>query len=63
MKPDQTVPVAHLCPALTELARVVRRHTPIAHPDRAKSIALIREVQDGIHQLRENEIALRESKL
>jgi hypothetical protein len=48
------IPVAHLCPAILAVARVVRRHVPVGHPDRALALRLLREVRDGCHQLRAN---------
>lgn len=63
MKDDGTTPVGHLCPALAEVARILRRNTAVGHPDRAEAMLLLRQVRMGVHQLRENEVALRKGKL
>lgn len=52
--PAKPAPVAHLCPALALAMRIVRRHTPVGHPDRKVALDALREVRDGVHQLRVN---------
>ena len=52
--PTKIEPVGFLCPSISEAMRIVRRHTPVGHPDRKKALDLLRDVQDGIHQLRFN---------
>jgi hypothetical protein len=34
--------------------RIVRRHTPVGHPDRKEALALCRGIEHGVHQLRFN---------
>ena len=51
------VPVPHLCPALHKVARIVRRNAPVGSEDRAETMRLLRAIQDGIHNLRENQFA------
>lgn len=55
-----TKPVPHLCPSITKIAKIVRRNTKPGNPDREEATNLLREVQDGIHDLRANEAALHE---
>ena len=52
--PTAPAPVGHLCGDLAEVMRTIRRHTPVGHPDRKRSLDLCREIQHGIHQLRVN---------
>lgn len=54
-QPNSIEPVPHLCPAIAEVARVIRRNTKAGDEDRVYAIRLLREVQDGIHQLRYND--------
>jgi len=54
MKPPAP-PVPHLCPGLLALARLVRRHVPVGHPDRAHALDLIRETRAGVEALRARE--------
>lgn len=50
-------PVPHLCPDLAAVARIVRRHVPVGHPDRADALRRLKDVRDGVHTLRENAAA------
>ena len=54
-RPTSVEPVPHLCPAIAEIARIVRRHTTPGDEDRRTAMRLLREVQDGVHQLRHND--------
>ena len=52
--PTKPAPVPHLCGAIAKVAKLMRRHTKPRDPDRLEVLRLLREVQDGIHQLRVN---------
>ena len=52
--PTEVKPVGHLCGDLAKAMKIIRRHTPVGHPDRKAALDLMREVQHGIHQLRYN---------
>jgi hypothetical protein len=53
--PNDVAPVGHLCGDIADVMRIVRRHTPIGHPDRKRALDLCREVEHGVHQLRFNQ--------
>lgn len=53
--PTEVAPVGHLCGDIAEVMRIVRRHTPIGHPDRKAALERLREVEHGVHQLRFNQ--------
>lgn len=50
---DPPPPVRHLCPDLAAVARILRRHVPVGHPDRAAGLRALKAVRDGIHGLRD----------
>lgn len=47
-------PVAHVCPSITKVAKLFRRHTEPGDPDRLEALRMLREIQDAVHQLRWN---------
>ena len=54
-RPSKIEPVPRLCPSIAEVARIVRRLSEPGDPRRLEALRLLREVQDGIHQLRHND--------
>lgn len=52
--PTETAPVPHLCGDIAKVMKLIRRHTPVGHPDRKAALDLCRELQHSIHQLRFN---------
>lgn len=61
--PDDLAPVGHLCSDIAAAMRIVRRHTPVGHPDRKEALDHLREVEHGIHQLRFNQNYFRDAVL
>lgn len=52
--PTEVAPVPHLCGDIAKVMRLIRRHTPVGHPDRKAALDLCRTIQQGAHQLRFN---------
>jgi hypothetical protein len=53
-QPTQIEPVPYLCPALVQIAKILRSVSEPGDPRRLEALRLLREVQEGIHQLRHN---------
>ena len=60
--PHNYVPVPHLCGDILSVAKIVRRHVPVGHPDREAALKSLKFVQAGIHQLRVNQSKLSPEK-
>lgn len=53
--PTSVEPVPFLCPAINRTARLFREVTEPGEPRRLEALRLLREIQNGIHQLRHND--------